>query len=167
MSRSIVHVGCQACGRGETAARALHQNDVTYHLVSSLEVEMSGSREAAQARMRKLFGFDENLVYVSGGKTHLRLVICRKICLGIILINNQYFCVIQETVEACLLHPDDPFLACGYRGFEMRQHLCSAVVSVSSCKCDPGLGQLVPSSPFGQAYKWANLGKVNIFCVME
>lgn len=71
----MVHVACQACGRGDAASLALHQNDVTYHLVSGLEVEMSGDTETARARMRKLFGFDENLVYVPGGKTCLRLVV--------------------------------------------------------------------------------------------
>lgn len=70
MSRSIVHVGCQPCERGDTATKALHENDVTYHLVSSLVVEMSGTKEMVQARIRKLFGFDENLVYVPTGKMH-------------------------------------------------------------------------------------------------
>lgn len=68
MSRSIVHIGCQACERGDEATEALHQNDVTYHLVSSLEVEMSGTSNEAQARKRKLFGFDENLVYTPAGE---------------------------------------------------------------------------------------------------
>lgn len=85
MSRSIVHVGCQVCARGDPATRALHQNDVTYHLVSSLELEMSGTKEMAQARIRKLFGFDENLVYVPGGMTPLLLIICSGISLGVIL----------------------------------------------------------------------------------
>lgn len=75
MSRSIVHVGCQVCEQGDTATKVLHQNDVTYHLVSSLEVEMSGTKEVAQARIRKLFGFDENLVYVPAGKIYLELLI--------------------------------------------------------------------------------------------
>ena len=68
MSRSIVHIGCQACRRGDEANKALHQNDVTYHLVSSLMVEMAGTRKEVQARTRKLFGFDENLVYGPTGK---------------------------------------------------------------------------------------------------
>lgn len=70
MSRSIVHVGCQACERGDEATKALHQNDVTYHLVSSLVVEMAGTRKEAQARTRKLFGFDENLVYSPAGEVN-------------------------------------------------------------------------------------------------
>lgn len=74
VSRSVVHIGCQVCERGDAATKALHQNDVTYHLVSSLEVEMSGTKGTAQARIRKLFGFDENLVYVPGGKTCVKLI---------------------------------------------------------------------------------------------
>lgn len=71
MARSIVHFGCQVCKGGDDATKVLHQNDVTYHLISGLDVEMAGTRKEAQARTRKLFGFDESLVYGPGGEFRL------------------------------------------------------------------------------------------------
>ncbi|KAK8394732.1 hypothetical protein O3P69_005901 [Scylla paramamosain] len=81
VARSIVHFRCQVCKGDDDATKVLHQNDVTYHLISGLMVEMAGTHQEAQARTRKLFGFDENLVYGPGdfkkykGNEKLRLAL--------------------------------------------------------------------------------------------
>ncbi|XP_042216675.1 apolipophorins-like [Homarus americanus] len=72
VSRTIVHLTCQACAEGEAITQALQANDVTYHLITKLNIIMAGPRARSQAMARKVYGFDEKFVFGAGDYTKFK-----------------------------------------------------------------------------------------------
>ncbi|XP_042216681.1 apolipophorins-like [Homarus americanus] len=75
VSRTIVHLTCQACAEGEAITQALQANDVTYHLITKLNIIMAGPRARSQAMARKVYGFDEKFVFGAGGNYTVPIMI--------------------------------------------------------------------------------------------
>ncbi|XP_069196040.1 uncharacterized protein [Procambarus clarkii] len=82
VSRTIVHITCQECREGETIEKALKARDVTYHLITKLNIIMAAPSEKESLDMaHKVYGFDERLVFLTGdfkkfkGNEKMRLVL--------------------------------------------------------------------------------------------